>query len=214
MNVRETTLDGAAIEQLCAKARGGDAAALERLLVVHYDRLLSHARRKIGVDWQGKIDPEDVLQEAYVEIFNTVPSFSYKGPESFYHWAAQIVDHRFIDRVRHFRRKKRDAAREIAAANCTHTAHMSLLERCMQETQTPIDFARRQDAVAAMMACLATLPEDYRVVIQRLHLQQESLSDIAADMGRSEDAVRRLCGRALERLAECMGRASRYLSAS
>lgn len=212
MDAPTPQLDVAQLESLCGKAAGGDGEALERLLLGHHDRLLSYARRKIGLDWQGKIDCEDVLQEAYVEIFNTVSSFVYKGPDSFYHWSSQIVDHRFIDRVRHFRRKKRDAGREVAAANGTHMAHMSLLERCMQETQTPIDFARKQDAVAAMMACVATLPEDYRTVVQRIYLNQDALAAVATDMGRSEDAVRRLGGRALERLAECMGRASRFLS--
>ena len=200
------------MELLCRQAASGNAESLERLLLAHHDRLLSFARRKIGVDWQGKIDPEDVVQEAYVEIFNTISSFVHKGDESFYHWASQIVDHRFIDRVRHFRRKKRDAGREVVAAQRTHTAHLSLLERCMQDSHTPMDSLRREDAVAAMIACMAQLPEDYRRALQRLYLRQESLAAVAADMQRSEDALRRLAGRALERLAECMGRASRYLS--
>jgi DNA-directed RNA polymerase specialized sigma24 family protein len=62
------------------------------------------------------------------------------------------------------------------------------------------------------MTCIAALPEDYRIVVEKLYLNQNSLSDVATQMERSEDAVRRLGGRALERLAECMGRASRYLS--
>jgi DNA-directed RNA polymerase specialized sigma24 family protein len=71
---------------------------------------------------------------------------------------------------------------------------------------------RHADAVGALMACIARLQDDYRIVVQRLYLRQEPLSAIAADLNRSEDALRRLAGRAIERLTRCMGRASRFLS--
>lgn len=206
--------DSAAVEALCRAAAGGDAHALERLLWLHHGRLLSFIRRKVGVDWQGKIDPEDVLQETYVGIFADIGDFAYRGPDSFYHWAARRIDHRFIDQVRHWRRKKRDAARDTAAAPVSGSLsrHELLLERCLPETATPSRALRRADAVAAMLTGLARLPEDYRVVVQRLYLNEEPLAAVAADLGRTEDAVRRLAGRALEKLQEHLGHASRYFS--
>lgn len=200
------------LETLCNQAAGGDAAALEQLLWTHHARLLGFARRKIGVDWQRKIDPEDILQEAYVDIFNTIGKFGYRGEDSFYHWATRIIDHRFIDHVRHWRRKKRDASREVHAAGSASTSHQSLLERCLPEMKTPSMALRREDAIGALLACIARLPDDYRVVIQRIYLQQQPLSAVAAELNRSEDAIRRLSGRALERLTRCLGRASRYFS--
>jgi RNA polymerase sigma factor (sigma-70 family) len=87
-----------------------------------------------------------------------------------------------------------------------------LLDHVLRDSLTPSRVMRREDAVAAMMACIARLPEDYRQVIQRMYLEEKPLKEIAADMGRSEDALRRLAGRAVEQLGRCMGRASRYLS--
>jgi RNA polymerase sigma-70 factor (ECF subfamily) len=204
------SLDAAAIEALCQSASGGDAEALEQLLWHHNARLLGFVRRKIGVDWQGKIDAEDVLQEAFVKIFAAAKDFTYAGEDSFYRWASRIVDHTFIDQVRHQRRQKRDATREVALSSGSR--HGMLLDHVLRDSLTPSRVMRREDAVAAMMACIARLPEDYRLVIQRMYLEEEPLKQIAADMGRSEDALRRLAGRAVEQLGQCMGRASRYLS--
>ncbi|MBN2448299.1 MAG: sigma-70 family RNA polymerase sigma factor [Phycisphaerae bacterium] len=200
------------IANWCRAAAAGDDDALEHLLWTHQRRLLGFARRKIGVDWQGKIDADDILQEAYIEIARTIANFEPRGPDSFYHWATRIISNRFIDQVRHWRREKRDATREITARAGSTEAQNSLLARCMAKIPSPSGVMRHEDALAAMQTCIARLPDDYRVVIQRLYINQEPLRDVAAQLDRSEDAVRRLGTRAVERLTHCLGRASRYFS--
>jgi RNA polymerase sigma-70 factor, ECF subfamily len=198
---------------MCQQAAGGDEMALEQLLWLHQARLLGFLRRKVGVDWQGKIEAEDVLQEGYVEICAAMKKFTWTGEDSFYRWATRILDRTFIDRVRSLRRKKRDVIRETSAGEIGgESRRHSLLQQVLRDTATPSRIMRREDAIAAMTACIAKLPEDYRIVVQRLYLDEESLKTIAADLGRTEDAVRRLAGRAVEQLHECMGRATRYLS--
>src|SRR5690242_3264233 len=103
---------GADVETLCRAAAGGDADALTKLLLLHHGRLLEHAVRKVGPDWRGKLDPEDLLQEAYSDVVTGIGSFSYQGADSFYHWTVQIVDRRYVDQVRRWRAGKRDVARE------------------------------------------------------------------------------------------------------
>jgi RNA polymerase sigma factor (sigma-70 family) len=200
------------IAGLCARASAGEEEALTHLLAIHHHRLLGFTIRKIGVDWQGKIDAEDVLQEAYVSVFNGIKDFKPQGDDSFYHWATKIIDHRFLDQVRALRRKKRDAAREVAMTGHDPSKHQAMLDRLLPDLTTASRVMRRQDAVAAMLLCMAKLPEDYRQAIQRVYLDEEPIKDVAADMGKTEDALRRLAGRAVERLAACMGTASRYLS--
>jgi RNA polymerase sigma factor (sigma-70 family) len=197
---------------LSVKAAAGDQEALTRLLCSHHHRLLGFTIRKIGVDWQGKIDAEDVLQEAYVSVFSGISGFTHQGEDSFYYWVTKIIEHRFLDQVRAIRRKKRDAAREIAANPAESSRHQAMLDRMMPDLTTASRVMRRQDAVAAMLLCMAKLPEEYRQAIQRLYLDEEPIKQVAASMGKTEDALRRLAGRAVERLAACMGHASRYLS--
>lgn len=197
------------------RAVAGDAAALERLLAAQHGRLRGFALRKVGLDWRGKIEPEDLLQETYVEVFAHIRSFAGGDEETFYHWITRIVENRFFDQVRHWRRKKRDTAREIAAAAPSGesvSAYQTLFERCRPDAQTPSAVLRRDEAQAALLCCIARLSPDYRTVVQRLYLRQEPYEAIAADLDRSPEAVRRLVSRALAQLRECLGRASRYLS--
>lgn len=209
------TPSDAELAALCAQGAGGNEEAITALLHLHHARLFGFIKRKIGPDWQGKIEPEDVLQEAYVEIFKAMPSFTFQGPDSFYHWASRIIDHRFIDHARHWRRKKRDVARETgqgAGGAGSGSRHDTLLERCLPVTMTASRIMRREEAVGALMSCLAKLPADYRTAVQRLYLDEAPLATVAEEMDRSPDAVRRLASRALEHLSACMGQATRYIS--
>ncbi len=202
------------IEELCLKAAQADEEAITRLIAAHHHRFLGFTVRKIGVDWQGKIDAEDVLQEAYLSVFQGIVQFAYQGEDSFYHWVTRIIEHRFLDQVRALRRKKRDASREIAVDGGQASRHQAMLDRIMPDFTTASHVMRRQDAVAAMIMCMAKLPAEYREAIQRMYLDEEPIKEVAASMGKSEDALRRLAGRAVERLAACMGHASRYLSST
>ncbi len=200
------------IDAWCRQAAAGDLPTLERLLAHYHERFLGLILRKIGLDWRGRIEPEDVLQEAYIEVYADIAGFTYRGPDSFYRWVTRIIDHQFVDHVRRHRRKKRDIAREAVAPRGESSAFDALLDRCASDARTPSADLRRADAVGALMSCIAQLPDDYRVVVQRLYLRQEPLAAIATDLGRSEDAVRRMGLRAIERLRAGLGRASHYLS--
>ena len=200
------------IEALCRKAAAGDESALQRLLLAHGGRLEGFIRRKIGPDWRGKIDPDDILQETYIDIAKSIAGFEYQGEESFYRWTTRIIDHRFVDQVRHLRRKKRDAAREVTGAGKSESRHESFLAKHFADSMTASRVMRKADAVNALMACIARLPEDYRVVVQRYYLNEEPLTGIAADLDRSEDAIRRLAGRAVERLSACLRSSSRFFT--
>lgn len=200
------TRESGAVETLCREATEGSTEALTRLLATYHARLLDHTTRKVGPDWRGRIDPEDVLQEAYFEVFEGIRSFRYQGVDSFYHWAAHIVDRRYIDEVRHHRAQKRDISRETPAAplDPNRSTYCSLLEQCLRDSRTPSRVAGTAEAVSRAMSGLARLPEDYREVLRRAYLKDESFHTIAAEMGRTEDAVRRLAGRALERLRDLL----------
>jgi RNA polymerase sigma-70 factor, ECF subfamily len=199
--------DLATIHRLCDQA-ANNLVALEQLLWVYHARLLSYARRKIGPEWRGRIEPEDVLQEAYLEVFGTIARFTWTGQDSFYRWVARIVHLRFIDHVRRLRRKKRGghACRLEPAGSASR--HDLLLGRCL--AKTPSSVVGRQEALAAMMTSMAQLPEHYRTVIQRVYLNEDPVATVAADLGRSEKAVRHLAARAVRRLGHHLGRASDF----
>ena len=207
----ENPIDDAKIESWTQAAATGDIEALEALFGAMHDRFLGLIRRKVGVDWQGKIDPDDILQEAYIAAFGGIGAFAPDGAESFYRWVAAIIDHRFIDAVRKLRRQKRDVMRQQRLPTRI-SRHESLVQRLGDEQGRPSQIVRRQDAIGTLMACIAQLPEDQRIAVQRLHLDEAPIGAVASELDRTEDALRRLAGRGLERLEQLMGRRSQYLS--
>ncbi len=212
---------GIGLEEACARAAAGDGDALQRLIVMHHPRLLMFVQRRVGVDWRGKIDPEDVLQETYASAWPTVGKFVYQGEDSFYQWLSRIADQRFIDRVRALRRKKRDAFREVGqgppgaggggAWNAGRSRYAPLIEQLGGIDPKVSQVARQHEATAGVLAAMAGLPPDYRHVIGRLYLDNASVETVASEMGRTPDAIRRLTGRALAGLREAMGRQSRWV---
>jgi len=200
-------------QMLCRRAAGGEADALAELLRRHHAVFLGYARRKVGAEWRGKIDPEDVLQESYARVFGDIGGFVYAGEGSFYHWVTRIIANLYVDSARHWRSAKRDAAREAGMAAGRQSSYANLLDQCLPaDLKTPSQALQLEDAMGCLMHCIAQLPEDYRVAVQRVYLKEESPAAVAAEWGRSEDAVRRLAGRAVERLQKCLGRSSRFFS--
>lgn len=208
----EPTTNVESIADLCARAGSGDHDAVEHLLWLHHGRLLGHIRSKIGSQWHGKIDAEDVLQEVYLDVFKRIDQFQPRDEDAFFRWVARIVDHRFIDEVRRHQRKKRDVRREVIDAATCRSRHEALLDQCVGALPSPSTAMRREEVIGVLMSCIAALPEDYQIVVKRLYLQGEPLAEIAHDMNRSPDAIRRLGSRAIERLRQGLGTASMYLS--
>jgi RNA polymerase sigma factor (sigma-70 family) len=206
--------DAAPLAQLCREAAAGESLALERLLWLHHARLSEYAQRKVSGAAPNRLDPDDVLQEAYLDIFRNVATFEYRDEDSFYRWAANIIERRFIDALRRARAGKRTAQREVQRGGRTTSTYQLLLDQCRHDSATPSRFASTQEAVGAVLSGLACLPDDYREVLRRLYIQQDSLDDVAAALGRSPDAVRRLASRAVERLRDHLGRASLFLTQS
>ena len=197
---------------LCERVAAGDQEALERLLWSYHNRLLEFANRKIGVDWRGRIEAEDLLQEAYIYVFRHAEEYRPRGVDSFYHWVAMVIDHRFIDRVRHARRQKRDVAREVPGQHRVDSTHGVLLDQCLATGPRGSQVLRREEAIGALMRCIAKLPDNYRTIVQRHYLNEEPLQSIADSMGKSSDAVRRMASRATAQLSKCIGHSKRYLS--
>jgi RNA polymerase sigma-70 factor (ECF subfamily) len=198
-------------EQLCRAAAKGDADALQHLMLRYHGELLAFLERKLRDGWKGKIDADDVLQETYINIVDRIGEFEYSGEDSFYIWSMRIADHRFIDRVRYWRRTKRASNRESSAGVDQNSRHEGLLDRVCVESTTPSVLARRADAQAVLMSSLACLPQDYRHVLRRLYLDQVAVPAVAAELGKTPIAVHRIASRAIAKLRESMGSASRFL---
>ncbi|UCC29834.1 MAG: sigma-70 family RNA polymerase sigma factor [Phycisphaerales bacterium] len=203
---------------LVGKAVGGDPVALTVLLTQARGRLRNHVTRRIPADLRGTIDADDVLQDAQVQAYSHIAHFVPQGPDSFYRWFATIAIRRLRNAVERHRALKRGGGRlaraGAARAGVPEESCVALLDLLAAPVKTPSRTAAGREAVQAVQAALAFLPEDYRQAVQLVYIEGQPVAAAAAKMGRTERAIHNLCYKAKDRLRKLMGSRSRYLSSS
>lgn len=196
---------------LVAAAVAGDQMALERVLLEHYPRLTRRIRGRLPAGVAGSLDPEDVLQEALVEVFRGIHSFRPQGDGSFAAWLNAVVDHRLQDNLRRVRRKKRGGdLRQIARPAAGNSSLADLVTLLSDRGGSPSQRAAQGEAVRAVQVGLAGLPADQRAVIVHRYVEQQSIESTAAAMRRTPGAVRGLLHRAKTSLRGALGRSTRW----
>ena len=185
-------------------ARRGDDPAARRLIVMYHPRLRARLLRQMDAVMKSKIEPEDILQQVYLEAFRAISQFAYQGKDSFLRWMYAILDRKLIDEHRALRAERRDVRREVhaAPANRNRTTYFDLMARVMANGSTPSQVIRKDEALGAISACLATLPEHYREVVKMRFLEGRPVADVAETLDRSIGSIHMICHRALKQLRE------------
>ena len=93
----------------------GDEEALGELFAVHRDRLWRMVHFRLDRRVCGRVDADDVLQEAYLDAAQRVRHYLNNDSLSFFVWLRQIVVQTMIDIHRqHLDAQMRDANREVS----------------------------------------------------------------------------------------------------
>lgn len=190
------------------RAVQGDLAAIQKLIVIHHQRLRVVADQRLASELRAKIEPEDLLQLVYVDVIRNIRAFQDHGPGSFFQWMVQILESRLVDVHRHYHAAVRDVRREIRAPP-SQSAYQSLASHLALDSQTPSRIAAREETEALLLAALAGLSDDHRRVLELRYLNGLPLARVAELMDRTEPAVQMLLLRAIRRLRESLQRLSR-----
>lgn len=86
--------------ELVDRAKAGDQAAFEQLVVDNQNRVYSLALRMLG----DPEDAQDAAQEAFLNAWRALPSF--KGESSFSTWVYRLTSNACIDCLRRRRRRR------------------------------------------------------------------------------------------------------------
>ncbi len=195
------------------RATSGDQAALEELLLEHYDRLIFRLSGKIPTQLQGTLTAEDVLQETFLDVINRIATFEPRSEEAFFHWVATIAEHRLIDMIRAQKAAKRGGDRaqvDNAAGEAESVA--DLLGLLAVNERTPSRSAAGHEAVDAIRGALEQIKPDYREALRLRYVEGLSVADTAARMDRTEPAIHMLCHRGLLSLRDTLGSDSQFFS--
>jgi RNA polymerase sigma-70 factor (ECF subfamily) len=181
-------------DRLLAAARTGDRAAIEQLLVAHLPLIHAYVRTRLHGRLAARETTLDVVQSVCRQI---LASPSPPEPRDLEHWKACLFAaawNKMREQARRHASARRSAAREERSLDHDPVTVAAFLG-------TPSQAAIGNEVAAALQDALAALREDQREVLSLSRLAGLSHRAIGELLGRSEDAVRKLHGRALLALA-------------
>lgn len=170
-------------EALVAAAQGGEARALERLLVRHEGRVF-RVLRLLGV---GVADREDVAQEVFVRIFRHLDGFRRGRP--FTGWLFRVAVNAAHDHRRRVARRLRGEADWSEAP-----------ENAPASGPGPAETLAGRDHRRQLETALESLSERERAVFVLCELEGLTTREVARALGITMITVRRHLGRARRRL--------------
>jgi RNA polymerase sigma factor (sigma-70 family) len=158
----------------------------------HRERLLSVIYLRMGPDLRARMDPEDILQDVAIEAIHSWPTLS--APDLAGPWLVTLARRKVARILRdHVGVAARDPRREQGIKT-----DLPLPDR----RSGPVTAADRSDRLLLLEQALQRLSEDHREVILLMKIEGLAAKDVGERMGRTENAIHLLLGRALKRLAQ------------
>jgi RNA polymerase sigma-70 factor (ECF subfamily) len=209
------TDSGTTTDDLLRQARAGDAAALGALFAHYRDRLrkMVHLRldRRIG----GRLDPSDVLQEAYLDVARRFPEYAAAPAVPFYIWLRSLTGQRLIDLHRqHLGAKMRDAGQEVSLYRgaLPQASSASLAQQLLAGLTSPTQAAVRAEMQLKLQEALNGMaPLDREVVVLR-HFEELNNVETAAVLGIEPAAASKRYLRAVRRLKAILDQIPGFLA--
>ena len=92
--------DNETVSQLVHKAKLGDQVALQQLLALHASELSQFISQKCPSSQKALIDPDDILQQMFIDAFRDIGRFELRSKDAFLAWLKTIAEHRLQDAVK------------------------------------------------------------------------------------------------------------------
>jgi RNA polymerase sigma-70 factor (ECF subfamily) len=173
-------------ELLEAAASGGFEPLIRR-----YNRLLYRTARSIVRD---DTEAEDIVQDAYLQAFRSLPGF--RGESSLSTWLTRIVINIAMARVRKYARRAEIIPLEGAMPD----------ENWPTEAESPDASAMRADVRRLLEQQIDALPDAFRTVFMLRALEEMTVEEASVVLGIPEATVRSRHFRARSMLREALSR--------
>lgn len=167
---RHSTQPDAIIE----RARNGDAAAFDQLMMAHQQRVMATAWRMLG----NREDARDAAQEVFLRLYKHL--HKYDPQQDFSGWLYRII----INVCRDAARKRKNNHSSFEAE--TEAGHLTELVSNDNSEHAAI----KSEQHAIVMKALSTLTEKERTVIVLRDLEGLSTAEVAQILGSSPTTIR------------------------
>jgi RNA polymerase sigma-70 factor, ECF subfamily len=189
--------------ELLQRARQGDAEAKAALFTRYRGRLHRMIRLRMDRRLSGRLDPSDVLQEAFLEFSRVLADYLRHPQMPFFLWLRMLTGRKLHTlHRRHLGTKMRGAGRErpLHRGGMPHASSVSLAAQLLGRYPTPSQAAIRAELRRQIQEALNTMdPIDREVLVLR-HYEQLTNCETAQVLEISETAASNRFVRALRRL--------------
>lgn len=156
-------------QQLVSLYTNGEEQAFEVLLLRHKDKIFRSVYNKV----RDRELAEDIFQETFVKIINTLKLGNYNEEGKFLPWAMRIAQNLVID---HFRKSGR--MRMIGERN-SRNEEFSIFSVLKLEDANIEQSITREELEQQMISLIDYLPESQRDIIMKRIFQDLSFKEIA-----------------------------------
>jgi RNA polymerase sigma-70 factor (ECF subfamily) len=180
---------------------------LADLFMRHSRRLRSLVKLRLGVHLQGRIDPSDVLQEAYLEASRRLPGYLQDPGLPFFLWLRLITGQKLVDLNRfHLRAQARDARKEVplVAGDVPPSTSAALAAGLVNKEASPSEKAIKAETRALLEQALEGMDPLDREIVALRHVEELTNFEAARALGITAAAASKRYVRALRRLKDLL----------
>lgn len=191
------------MDSLVKRAAEGDDAALAAIFTQHRGRLRQMVLLRLDRRLQRRVDPSDVLQEAYLDISRRIAEYARDPIIPLFLWMRLLTGQRLIDIHRHhLGAKMRDAGREVSLFRgaLPEASSVSLAERLLGQITSASRVAQRAEMQVLLQEALNGMEPMDREVLALRHFEMLSNAECAQVLEISQRAASNRYIRAVGRL--------------
>ncbi len=168
---------------LIKRLKAADRSAFNELVQLHSDKVLNTCYRFL----LDKEDAEDISQEVFIEVFQSIKSF--KGDSKLSTWIFRIAVTKSLDEIKMKKRKKR-------ISSFGKILHLDDVVHWIGGGQMPDASINEKERMKEVMHALDKLPENQRAAFTLSKIEGYSNTEIADIISTTTEAVESLVYRA------------------
>jgi RNA polymerase sigma-70 factor (ECF subfamily) len=202
--------DDGMIDDLVRRAAGGEEVALADLFGRYRRRLRLMVRLRLDRRLQGRVDPSDVLQEAYIDLAQKLSEYAGKSSMPFFVWLRLVTAERLLRVHRqHLGAAMRDAGREVSLCRgaLPQASSVSLAAQLLGRFTSASRAAVRAEMQLLLQETLNGMEPIDREVIALRHFEELSNDETAAALDLTKAAASKRYVRAMLRLKAALSEA-------
>lgn len=188
------------------RLRNAETTALAEAFAQHRQRLWRIVNFRLNRQMAGRVDPDDVLQEAYLVTAGRIKHYGTDGFTSPFLWLRLMVQQTLMDvHRRHMATQRRDAGREVPiVGQYPQATSASLAIHLVGDWTSPSQAAVRGELLDQVQAAIASMdPMDQEILALR-HFEELTNTEVAETLGIEIKAASMRYVRALQRLKEVL----------